>query len=258
MSATLAEEFLAYVGVVKRLRKECPWDREQTHDSLKNHLLEEAYEAAEAIEQGDLELLRDELGDLLLHITLHSVIAEESGTFALLDLLVRNREKLVRRHPHVFADKTFSSKEEVKKNWELSKLREGRASVTHGLPLAMPALTRAWRLQDKVSKVGFDWNESAEVWKKVEEEKNELAEAVESGDRSAIENELGDLLFAVVNYSRFLDTHPEDALRRATLRFQSRFRFIEQRLSDRGLRPEDVSLREMDELWEESKKSGGA
>jgi XTP/dITP diphosphohydrolase len=251
----LTKEFQTYVEIVQRLRKECPWDREQTHTSLRNHLLEEAYETIEAIDKQDPGELRDELGDLLLHIVLHAIIAEETDSFSLLDILRRNKEKLIRRHPHVFGSKTFNTKEEVKENWEKTKMQEGRSSVTDGLPHALPALIRATRLQDKVSKVGFDWDDPSDVWKKVEEETAELTAAVESGDTDEMEHEFGDLLFALVNYGRFIHLHPEDALRRATLRFEARFRHVEKKLAEKDLRPEDVTLKEMDMFWDEAKRS---
>ncbi len=255
-SDPLLLEFAEYVAVVRRLRLECPWDREQTHQSLKYHLLEEAYEAAEAIDHDQLPLLRDELGDLLLHVTLHSVIAEETGTFSLVEVLKRNREKLVRRHPHVFGDRIFENAEEVKKNWERTKLTEGRESVTDGLPHALPALLRAQRLQDKVAKVGFDWTDREDVWKKVEEEMRELHEAGASGDAAHTEEEYGDLLFALVNYARFLHIHSEEALRKATEKFTARFRAVEEELAKAGRTPEEAGLAEMDRIWDTVKRRG--
>jgi MazG family protein len=250
----LLAEFAEYVAVVRRLRVECPWDREQTHRSLKYHLLEEAYEAAEAIDHDQIHLLRDELGDLLLHVTLHAVIGEENGSFSLVEVLQRNREKLVRRHPHVFGDRTFENTEEVKKNWERTKLSEGRRSVTDGLPHALPALLRAQRLQDKVAKVGFDWADKEDVWKKVEEEVRELHEAGSAGDPARVEEEFGDLLFALVNYARFLHVHCEEALRKATEKFTARFRAVEEELLKAGKTPEQAGLAEMDRIWNEVKR----
>lgn len=254
MAPDAPQRFAEYREIVRRLRNECPWDREQTHGSLRNHLLEEAYEAAEAIDTGDLGHLRDELGDLLLHVVLHATIAEETGAFSLEDVLIRNQEKLIRRHPHVFGTETFTTKEEVKKNWEKTKKAEGRRSVVDGLPHALPALIRATRLQDKVSKVGFDWDNPRDVWKKVEEETGELREAVSGNDQKRIEEEFGDLLFAIVNYGRFIHVHPEDALRTATQRFEKRFRRVEVLLEEQGKRPEEVTLAGMDELWERAKQ----
>ncbi|MCU0453673.1 MAG: nucleoside triphosphate pyrophosphohydrolase [Bacteroidetes bacterium] len=253
-SESLLSEFAEYVSVVRRLRLECPWDREQTHQSLKYHLLEEAYEAAEAIDHDQLPLLRDELGDLLLHVTLHAVIAEESAAFSLEEVLRRNREKLIRRHPHVFADRVFADAEEVKKNWERTKMAEGRQSVTDGLPHALPSLIRAQRLQDKVAKVGFDWPDKEDVWKKVEEEMQELHEAGARGDKAHVEEEFGDLLFALVNYARFLHVHSEEALRKATEKFTARFRAVEEELSRAGKTPEEAGLAEMDRIWEMVKR----
>lgn len=250
----LLNEFAEYVAVVRRLRVDCPWDREQTHRSLKYHLLEEAYEAAEAIDHDQIPLLRDELGDLLLHVTLHAVIGEETGSFSLIDVLQRNREKLVRRHPHVFGDRVFENAEEVKKNWERTKLDEGRRSVTDGLPHALPALLRAQRLQDKVAKVGFDWADKEDVWKKVEEEMRELHDAGTRGDAAHVEEEFGDLLFALVNYARFLHIHSEEALRKATEKFTARFRAVEEELTKAGRSPEEAGLAEMDRIWNEVKR----
>ncbi|HAV23056.1 MAG TPA: nucleoside triphosphate pyrophosphohydrolase [Bacteroidetes bacterium] len=258
MNQSVTDEFRAYVEVVRRLRKECPWDREQTHASLKYHLLEEAYEALEAIDHGDIPHLREELGDLLLHVTLHAVIAEESDAFDLADVLRWNRNKLVRRHPHVFGEATFAGTDEVKRNWERTKMSEGRRSVTDGLPAALPALLRAHRLQEKVSKVGFDWNRKEDVWSKVEEELRELHEAENEGNSSQIEEEFGDVLFSLVNYARYLSVQPEEALRRSVEKFSDRFRVVEDTLREQGRSPEQASLEEMDRIWESTKRAPGA
>ncbi|OGU30485.1 MAG: nucleoside triphosphate pyrophosphohydrolase [Ignavibacteria bacterium GWA2_55_11] len=258
MNQSVTDEFRAYVEVVRRLRKECPWDREQTHASLKYHLLEEAYEALEAIDHGDMPHLREELGDLLLHVTLHAVIAEESDAFDLADVLRWNRNKLVRRHPHVFGEATFAATDEVKRNWERTKMSEGRRSVTDGLPAALPALLRAHRLQEKVSKVGFDWNRKEDVWSKVEEELRELHEAENEGNSSQIEEEFGDVLFSLVNYARYLSVQPEEALRRSVEKFSDRFRVVEDTLREQGRSPEQASLEEMDRIWESTKRAPGA
>lgn len=258
MNTPLNEEFADYVAVVRRLRIDCPWDREQTHRSLKYHLIEEAYEAAETIDHDDLDHLRDELGDLLLHVTLHAVIAEETHAFDLVEVLRRNKEKLIRRHPHVFGDKSFATPEEVKQNWERTKMSEGRRSVTDGLPLALPSLVRAYRLQDKVSKVGFDWKDKKDVWKKVEEEIGELHAAEKSGTQEQIEDEFGDVLFALVNYARFIKVVPEEALRGTIEKFVARFRAVEDTLRGSGRSPEQASLEEMDQIWESIKQKGRA
>ncbi len=255
---TESERFEEFVRIVRRLRTECPWDREQTHESLRHSLVEETYEVLESIEGKDLPALRGELGDLLLHILLHSVIAEEERAFTLDDVIREISEKMIRRHPHVFGEAAAADAEAVLKNWEQIKLTEGRTSVLEGVPVELPALLRAWRLQEKASKVGFDWERREDVLLKLKEELTELEEAVQSNDARAIEEELGDLLFSVVNYGRFIDTNPEFALRRACEKFTSRFQYIEQRLAERGKSPADVPMTELDALWDESKRASAS
>ncbi|MBI4428677.1 MAG: nucleoside triphosphate pyrophosphohydrolase [Ignavibacteriales bacterium] len=240
------EEFLQIVG---RLRKECPWDREQTHQSIRQSLIEEAYEVVEAIDQNNLVELKKELGDLLLHVALHSVIAEEEHTFSMQDVLNHISEKLIRRHPHVFGDAKAATSREVKANWEKIKMAEGRESILDGVPAELPALLRAYRLQDKASKVGFDWKKKQDVWKKVDEEVGELLKAERSENRQHVEEELGDLLFAIVNYSRFLHVNPEMALRGSIEKFTKRFRSMEKELHRQGKTFEHSTLEEMDEVW---------
>jgi XTP/dITP diphosphohydrolase len=247
------ESFQAYVEVVKRLRKDCPWDREQTPESLRESFLEEAYETIEAINNKNWDELKKELGDILLHVVMESIIAEETARFSLEDVITSSAEKLIRRHPHVFGDATADDAAHVKANWEKLKLKEGKESVLEGVPKELPALLRAHRLQDKASKVGFDWKHRHEVWAKVEEEIAELKEAVDEESEVEIEEELGDLLFALTNFSRFLQVNPEFALQRANEKFLRRFQFIEQNLRREGKLPEHVSLEEMDALWTQSK-----
>lgn len=247
--------FLEYLSVVLRLRRECPWDREQTHQSIRHSLIEEAYEVVEAIDHNDLGELQKELGDLLLHVALHSIMAEEKRAFTMDDVLKSSMEKLIRRHPHVFGDATAGSAREVKVNWEKIKMSEGRSSVLDGVPKELPSLLRAHRLQEKASKVGFDWKEKGSVWEKVREEIGELQQAEHSGKEEELEDEFGDLLFALVNYSRFLNINPENALRRSTEKFIRRFRYLEKELTTRGKRMEDSTLEEMDTLWNAGKKS---
>lgn len=242
--------FEQYVEVIRRLRKECPWDREQTHSSIRHSLLEEAYEVIDAIDQNNPEELKQELGDLLLHVTLHSVMAEEEKAFAIDDLLTSAMEKMIRRHPHVFGDVKVENSGQVRANWEQLKMKEGRRSALDGIPKEIPALLRAGRIQEKASKVGFDWKESEDVWKKVNEEIQELHAA---GGSDKVE-ELGDVLFSLVNYARFLDINPEMALKRTTEKFMRRFRHIEQELAKRGKKPEEVTLEELDGLWNEGKR----
>lgn len=247
--------FQEYVKIVERLRKECPWDREQTPASLRPSLLEEAYETVEAINHEDWNELKKELGDLLLHVVLQSVIAEESSRFSLQQVIADSSEKLIRRHPHVFGDAKVDNAAHVKANWEKLKMKEGRRSVLDGVPKELPSLLRAYRLQEKASKVGFDWKDRADVWKKVDEEIRELNEAVRNGDEGKVEEELGDLLFAITNYGRFLPSNPELALQRANEKFIKRFQFIERELQKEEKLPEHVSMEELDALWNKSKSA---
>jgi MazG family protein len=242
------------VDVVRRLRVECPWDKEQTHESLRYALIEEAYEVVESIDDKNLQELKKELGDLLLHVVYHSTIAEDNSEFTLPSVIQNAIDKLVRRHPHVFGDVKVSGPEEVKENWEKIKLSEGRESIVDGVPRELPALLRAFRVQEKASKVGFDWKRKEDVWKKVEEEVRELHSeaAIDSHDR--IEDEFGDLLFAIVNYARFLHVNPEYALRRTVDKFVTRFQYIERELKKQGKDITKTSLKEMDKLWEDAKK----
>jgi tetrapyrrole methylase family protein / MazG family protein len=250
------DPFKKFVNIVKRLRKECPWDREQTHKSIRHSLIEETYEVIEAIDQKDLTELKQELGDVLLHIVLHAVMAEEEQAFTLDDVIESISEKMTRRHPHVFGDTQVKNAHEVKRNWEHIKLKEGRSSVIDGVPKKMPALLRALRIQEKASKVGFDWKRKRDVWKKVVEEIDELAGAEASKKQDRINEEFGDVLFALVNYSRFIGINPEFALNGSTNKFSKRFYQIEEELRRREKRIEDVSFKELDEIWEAKKRPG--
>ncbi len=250
-----AREFQNFVEIVRRLRKECPWDREQTHDSIRYGLIEEAYEVVEAIDGNNLQELKKELGDLLLHVVFHSSIAEERGEFTLQSVIEDETKKLIRRHPHVFGDVKVSGPKEVKENWEKIKLAEGRNSVVDGVPRELPALLRALRVQDKASRVGFDWEKREDVWKKVLEELAELEREATAANHEQIEEEFGDLLFAIVNYARFLHINPEYALRRTVDKFIERFQYIEAKLKEQGKEITKTTLEEMDKLWEEVKKS---
>ncbi len=247
--------FDRFVAITKRLRKECPWDREQTHQSIRHSLIEEAYEVVEAIDNSDLGELRKELGDLLLHVVFHSNIAEEEKEFTLDEVINSITDKLIFRHPHIFGDTKVEGAHEVKQNWERLKMQEGRTSVMEGVPKELPALLRAHRLQEKASKVGFDWEKKEDAWKKVNEETHELHKAIDAGNPGEIESEFGDLLFALVNYARFIDVNPENALRRTVDKFITRFQYIERRLKEMGKDVHSSSLEEMDELWEEAKRT---
>ncbi len=234
----------------------CPWDRAQTHESMTPYLLEEAYEACESIRLGDSDGLREELGDLLLHIVFHAQLAGESGAFSLHDIIAGINEKLVRRHPNVFGDVEILTPEEQTRNWEKIKQAEGKQSALDGVPKAAPALLRAFRIQQKAAAVGFDWEHRGQVWEKVREEIEELDEVIESGDQPAIQEEFGDLLFALVNLSRFLKVHPEETLNHAVEKFIQRFQKVESVLKERGTPIENCTLAQMDRVWNEIKHEG--
>lgn len=242
------------LAIMTRLRAECPWDREQTHDSIKGNTIEEAFEVVEAIDEKDDEGLAQELGDLLLHVVFHAEIAAGEGRFTIDTVLTAIIEKLVRRHPHIFGDTEATSADEVKKNWEQIKLSEGRESVIDGIPRALPALLKAHRIQEKASKVGFDWPSEEPVWAKVEEELAEFRVAIAEGTVEQREAEFGDLLFALVNYARFQRINAEDALRGTIDRFARRFRHIEQSAAGQGRTLAEMTLAEMDQFWEEAKE----
>ena len=247
-------KFNDFVEIVKRLRKECPWDREQTNDSIKAATIEEAYEVVEAIDKKNYEDLKKELGDLLLHVVFHTIIASETKNFTIEDVIDSIREKLIRRHPHIFGEVKVSNSEEVKKNWEEIKLSEGRESVLDGVPEMLPALQRAHRLQEKAAKVGFDWEMKEDVWKKVIEEVEEMHKSEAEGNYDKLEDEIGDVFFALVNYARFLSVNPENALRRTNTKFINRFGYVERKIKEKGKKLTESNLKEMDIFWEESKK----
>lgn len=258
-------KFNEFVQIVKRLRKECPWDKEQTNDSIKSATIEEAYEVVEAIDKKDFDELKKELGDLLLHVVFHTVIAEEQNYFSIEEVIESIQEKLIRRHPHVFGDKSVNNSEEVKRNWEKIKLEEGRESLLDGVPPYLPALQRAFRLQEKAAKVGFDWESKEDVWRKVLEEIEEMHELealkmnAESKEQASeiqkkIEEEVGDVFFALTNYARFLGVNPEEALRLTNNKFIKRFQYIEEQLKALGKKVTESNLEEMDKFWNESKK----
>ncbi|RTZ61369.1 MAG: nucleoside triphosphate pyrophosphohydrolase [Gammaproteobacteria bacterium] len=238
--------------IMKELRQKCPWDRKQTHESLKKYLLEETYEVLDAIDRKDWQALKEELGDLLLQPIFHARIAEEQGKFNIDDVIDHLCRKLIERHPHVFGEEKANSAEEVLKNWEKRKL-EKRNSVLEGVPKAMPALMRAEKLQKKASKVGFDWKNLSQVEEKVKEEWKEFWQALKEGKKEKIEHEFGDLLFALVNLARFLKIDPEQALQKANERFIKRFSYVEKRVKESGKKWEEFTLEELDRLWEEAK-----
>jgi MazG family protein len=246
-------ELDAFIAIVRKLRRECPWDRKQTHQSLRHSLIEETYEVIEALDTSDLGALKSELGDLLLHVVLQATIAEQAREFTLREVVSTESEKLVRRHPHVFGTVRARSAEEVRTNWENIKLSEGRTSLLEGVPSGMPSLLRAFRVQQRAAKVGFDWEDREQVWEKVREEVEEVRLSLRQPSRKKREEEFGDLLFALVNYARFLAINPELALRRTIDKFTRRFQYIERTLRRQGKDIRRVSLAEMDTLWNQAK-----
>ena len=248
-----SDKFEDLVDLIAILRKECPWDRKQTHDSIKDNLIEEAYEAVEAIDERDYNELSRELGDLMLHIVFQSKIASEHESFSIQDVIYNISDKLIRRHPHVFGDTNAESDKTVAKNWESIKLSEGRKSVLDGVPKNLPALIKAQRMQEKASNVGFDWQEWELAWEKLEEEIDEWKASLKRQIREEQQDEFGDILFSFVNVGRLLGFHAEEALRGTNKKFDQRFRYIEKRLREREKPITESSLDEMDFYWNEAK-----
>jgi len=231
------------------LREQCPWDRKQTIQTLRSMTIEETYELADAITESDWKGIKEELGDLLLHIVFYAKIGKEQGHFTLDDVITGINEKLVARHPHIYGDVKVENDEDVKRNWEKLKLKEGKKSVLSGVPRSLPATVKAMRLQEKAKQVGFEWEVKEQVWEKVEEETKELHEAVENGDKDKIEDEFGDLVFSLINYARFLHIDAENALERTNKKFISRFTEMEQKALAAGRNLDDMTLEEMDAIW---------
>jgi tetrapyrrole methylase family protein/MazG family protein len=252
-------DFQGLLKIMERLRDEkgCPWDKEQTRESLKPFILEEAYELVEAIDKGDPETIKEELGDLLFQIVFQCQIAKEKKEFGIFDVIAKIGKKMIARHPHVFGKADYKTTDEVLSHWEEQKRREGklRISILEGVPETLPSLLRAHRLQDRAARVGFDWPKIEDVFKKLNEEIMEFKKALEEKRRNKIEDELGDLLFMLVNVSRFIGINPEDALRKTIAKFISRFRYIEMSAADQGRKLSHMTLEEMDKLWEEAKRS---
>lgn len=248
------EAFGRLLDVMDDLRAQCPWDKKQTMESLRHLTIEETYELGDAILNNDLNEVKKELGDVLLHIVFYAKIGSETQDFDIADVCNELCEKLIFRHPHIYGDVQVADEEEVKRNWEKLKLKEGKKSVLEGVPKGLPALVKASRIQDKVKGVGFDWEEPAQVWEKVQEELHELQAEVHSQNQDAIESELGDVLFSLINYARFLKVNPEDALERTNKKFISRFQYLEQKAEQLGKSLSDMTLAEMDVFWNEAKK----
>jgi XTP/dITP diphosphohydrolase len=248
------QAFDRLLTIMDDLREKCPWDRKQTMQSLRHLTIEETYELGDAILDNDLEEVKKELGDVLLHIVFYSKIGSETNDFDIADVCNEICEKLIHRHPHIYSDTVVKDEEEVKQNWEKLKLKEGKKSVLEGVPKSLPALVKASRIQDKVKAVGFDWEEPRQVWDKVQEELAELQVEVDAGDQDKIEAEFGDVLFSMINYARFLKINPEDALERTNKKFIKRFQYLESKAGELGKPLMDMTLAEMDVFWEEAKR----
>ncbi|MFZ4547070.1 MAG: nucleoside triphosphate pyrophosphohydrolase [Bacteroidales bacterium] len=251
-------EFERLLKIMDDLRAQCPWDKEQTFDSLRHLTIEETYELSDAILEKDLEEIRKELGDLMLHLVFYAKLGEEAGSFGIADVLKGINEKLINRHPHIYGDVKVNNATDVKDNWEKIKLTEGRESVLEGVPMSLPAMVKAYRIQDKARGIGFDWDNVSQVWEKVEEEIAELKFELDNGaDKIKTESEFGDLLFALINYARFIDVNPETALERTNRKFISRFKFLEKAINADGKKLHEMNLAEMDVYWEKAKKAEG-
>ena len=248
------KSFARLLTIMDELREQCPWDKKQTLDSLRYLTIEEMYELSDAILEKDMDEIKKELGDVLLHIVFYSRIASETNDFDIADVINDICEKLIHRHPHIYGDVKVTDEKEVKKNWEKLKLKEGRKSVLEGVPKSLPAIVKAFRIQEKVRGIGFDWDNKTQVWDKVLEEIEELKVEVKKGDKDRIESEFGDVLFALTNYARFVDVNPEDALERTNKRFIKRFQIMENEIKEEGKDLADMTLAEMDVYWEKAKK----
>lgn len=254
MENSQSAAFLRLLKIMDELRAQCPWDKKQTFDSLRYLTIEEMYELSDSILERDLPAMKGELGDLMLHLVFYSKIASEQGAFDIVDVLTSICDKLIVRHPHIYGDVIVKDAEAVKENWERIKLKQGKRSVLEGVPMGLPAVVKAYRIQEKARGVGFDWEMPHQVFDKVKEELDELRAEVESGaTHEKIEDEFGDLLFALINYSRFIEINPEDALERTNRKFIRRFQYLEDQARDLGKNLHDMTLAEMDVYWEQAK-----
>lgn len=246
--------FNRLVGIMDDLREKCPWDKKQTIQTLRQLTIEETYELADAITDGDWKGIKEELGDLMLHLVFYAKIGTEQNRFTLAEMIHGVCDKLVARHPHIYGDVQVADEEDVKRNWEKLKMKEGKTSVLGGVPKALPATVKAMRLQEKAKQVGFEWDNREQVWDKVEEEKNELLEAIAGGDQDKIEDELGDVFFSLINFARFLQVDAENALERTNKKFIDRFTKMEKEAMQDGQNLQEMSLEEMDAIWNRVKK----
>lgn len=248
------EQFGRLLRIMDELREQCPWDRKQTLESLRHLTIEETFELADAIADGNLDEIRKEIGDIMLHMVFYARIGSEKGAFDIADVIDSLCEKLIHRHPHIYGNVKVADEEEVKHNWEKLKLKEGAKSVLSGVPRSLPAMTKATRIQDKARGVGFDWDRPEQVWEKVNEELAELmAEVATNAGTERIADELGDVLFSLINYARFLDIDPELALERTNRKFIKRFQYLEEGAQRDGRKLQDMTLEEMDEYWNRAK-----
>jgi MazG family protein len=248
------DEFARLVSIMDDLREKCPWDKKQTIQTLRQLTIEETYELADAITEEDWKGIKEELGDLLLHIIFYAKIGTEQNQFTLQEVINGVCEKLITRHPHIYGDVKVEHAEDVSKNWEKIKMKEGKKSVLSGVPKSLPAMVKAMRLQEKSKQVGFEWENKEQVWAKVEEENNELLEAVASGDKNKMEDELGDVFFSLVNFARFLQLDAENALERTNKKFMYRFTKMEEEALNNGKALHQMTLEEMDTIWNKIKK----
>lgn len=246
--------FQKLVDLMDTLRAECPWDQKQTLQSLQKYTIEELYELMDAINDEQMDEIKEELGDVLFHTVFYSKIASETNAFTITDVIDTVDQKLIRRHPHIFGDTKVNDEEDVKRNWEKIKLDEGKKSVLEGVPKSLPALIKAYRMQQKASQVGFDWENTNQVIDKIKEELDELQEAIASKNSKHIEEEFGDLLFSMVNLSRYLDIDPENSLEKTNQKFKTRFLYIEERANEMNLSLSDLSLEQMEKWWQEAKQ----
>ena len=247
--------FNRLVNIMDDLREKCPWDKKQTIQTLRQLTIEETYELADSITDSDWKGIKEELGDLMLHLVFYAKIGAEQNQFTLDEVINGVCEKLIHRHPHIYSDTHVNDEEDVKKNWEKLKLKEGKTSVLSGVPKSLPSMVKAMRLQEKAKQVGFEWDTKEQVWEKVEEEKAELFEAIESGDINKMEDELGDVFFSLVNFARFLQVDAENALERTNKKFIDRFTRMETEAKKEGKFLQDMSLEEMDSIWNSIKKT---
>jgi XTP/dITP diphosphohydrolase len=246
--------FNRLLDIMDELREKCPWDKKQTLESLRHLTIEETYELADAILDDDLQEIKNELGDVLLHIVFYAKIGSEKQAFDIGDVANAISDKLIHRHPHIYGDVIVENEEDVKRNWEQLKLKEGKNSVLEGVPKSLPAVVKASRIQEKVAGVGFDWEKPEQVWEKVQEELSELNEEIKAGNKENTEKEFGDVLFSMINYARFIGVNPENALEKTNKKFINRFQYLEKEAKKEGKELSDMSLVEMDVYWEKSKE----